>query len=85
MLLTEHFLMSTPSQGDPPVTPPRTREHAAAYATPPPAPGLGYVEYPHLSAKVPPRHEDKNIAQRNLAASRKNMTYLFGHEFELVP
>ena len=76
--------MSTPPRENSPVTPPRKKERGAASATPTPAPGLGSKEYPNLSATVPTRHEDKSIAQRKLAAARKNMTYLFGHEFELV-
>ncbi len=42
-------------------------------------PGLGTREYPHLSSIVPPRHEEKVIAQSNRNSTiKRNMRCLFG-------
>ncbi len=64
------------SLGTPPISPPRE-------VTSPP--GLGTREYPILSPKVPPRHEEKVIAQSNRNSTiKRNMRSIFGQEFALT-
>ena len=59
----QHYILATP-----PVTPTRPNPNAELHRSPP---GLGNKEYPNLGSAVPTRHEEKTIAQKNLAIARK--------------
>ena len=72
---TQHYVMATPPGPD------RTAVAREGLCHPPP--GLARTEYPELSSDLPPRHEERTIAQRNLSAAKKNLKSLFGQGLPL--
>ena len=73
--VTQHFLMATP--------PGQTRNPDSRAELCSPPPGLAPQEYPEQSSDMPSRHEERTIAQRDLATAKSNLKCSFGQEIRL--